>query len=491
MNVNCVVRFVFFVCIFAVSEFAIAKQDPTQDNKTIVPESKMIEVEIKVVDPDGNPVESADVYCTGLRTKANPASHHGWNHLHHGEPTKHKTNNEGDATVLYPEFVKEKLETARVTWSVDHPDFMTFRGDLMVDDDSPTIQLQRGCRIALNAVHSETGEKLTSDLNVVMGLTESLSQWKVTDRGMLVSPVSSPKRSVFRVVHLVKNKPSAFSDLIVVEPEGKSRVLLKDVKIFPGVRVEGRIDDAIPRPVKSGVVEASFVNNPNENQEGRDSWMGRWQWNDTVNISEDGTFEFESVPRDGTIQLFARCDGWSNSRPDKAEVLNQFPQFERKYNLGWRLPHFEKLSGDKTTLTVPMTKNSEVRVTVTGPDKEPLANAMLMVFPSQLLFDGGGGMYGSDLSTRKSLLAPNQDASKRVRVTSPLRTKTDKQGKATLLVPPTNAAQVLVNAKGFQMGIDRGSRIRRIKIEAGKPKEVSVRMAAMDSKKLGDKQDVD
>ena len=120
----------------------------------------------------------------------------------------------------------------------------------MVDNESPEIQLTRGCRIALNAVDSETGHKITSDLYAVMGLSDSIRKWKLSSKGMLVSPVFSPARIVFRVVHLGKDKPSAFSDLIVVEPEGRSSVLLKDVKIHPGVRVEGKIDEAVPRPIK-------------------------------------------------------------------------------------------------------------------------------------------------------------------------------------------------------------------------------------------------
>ena len=477
-----------WLSVFLVNSLLIEPSLARQENATEakqkeveLPEPKMIEDEIKVVDPDGHPVANADIYCSGLRTRANPASHYGW-----GKQQRYKTNEAGIAKVCFPKFAEEKLEVGRVTWSVEHDDFMTFRGDVMVDNESPEIQLTRGCRIALNAVDSETGHKITSDLYAVMGLSDSIRKWKLSSKGMLVSPVFSPARIVFRVVHLGKDKPSAFSDLIVVEPEGRSSVLLKDVKIHPGVRVEGKIDEAVPRPIKDGVVQAGFVNNPNEDRDGPKAWVGRWEWCDIAKVSEDGTFVFESVPRDEIIQMFVRCDGWSNARPEKEAVLKQFPHFERKYNLGWRLPFFEQLKGQKTTLTVPMRKNSEVNLTVTDPNGKPLADSTVFIYLQQLLFDGGGMPYSRAMVTRKFLLEPIENPGQHVLNNHPSLTKTDDQGKATLLVPPSKNATLNVNAKGYQMEINRNSRSLRFDLEDGKSKDITVEMTTMDSPKMGE-----
>ena len=475
-----------FLLLLVCSQSCLAQDETKQEADK--PKVEMVDVEILVVDPYGNPVEDAEIYCTGLRTKVNRASHYSWVPSVHGERQKHKTDDRGVAKVVYPKFVSEKLETGHVTWSVEHSDFVTFRGDIDIGDEEPRIQLEQGFRIALNAVDGESGDKIDSDLYVLMGLSDSAGKWEYKKNGMLVSPVYSPSECVFRVVHLAKGQPSAFSDLIKVKPkEGNSRILLKDVKIYPGVSVKGTIDEAVPRPVKAGVAIAGFVNNPNKDREAQGSWRGRWQWNDTAKISEDGTFEFESVPRDEFIQLFIRCNGWTNARPTKEDVLKEFPQFERKYNLNWLLPHFEKLESSENEITVPMIKNSLVTVTVKGPDGKPLKGAGVSFFPQQLLFGGGGIPWGFERRSRESLMDPVKDpVTLRSYRKNPLSAKTDADGRVELLAPPCSSAQIMVFAEGHKMGINRNSRSHRINVKPGKSEKLTIEMVYEDSEKLGE-----
>ena len=265
------------------SSALVAQEDDATEKPKKKPDVEMLECKVKVVDPDGHPVEDAVVYCTGLRSKEEQGSHWGWSDEQWGKVPKIKTDPDGIATMPYPKMLSEEMTTGTMTWSVDHSDFVSYRRDHLVDDDPARIELERGFRIALTTV-DDTGEKITERLYAV-GSFAGGGKWEVKENGTLVSGVMKKQDGVLRVVCFQKDKPTLFSDEIEIKPGDKSRVLLKNIQLSLGCRVEGKLDDSVTRPIKNGYVIASINKNPNPSDH-----RSAWHWSDEAKISKDGTF---------------------------------------------------------------------------------------------------------------------------------------------------------------------------------------------------------
>ncbi|PQO27898.1 hypothetical protein [Blastopirellula marina] len=137
--------------------------------------------------------------------------------------------------------------------------------------------------------------------------------------GVYVSPVVDPQRRWMRVVDANGEGPTRYSDLIDVrnppafDEQGNILATLR-----PGIRLEGRLDATVPRPVTGGCVELFILEGESHRIEPK-----CWTWQDTAAVQPDGTFTFESLPRGGHVQLVAVVDGYQSKRPT-AESLSTY-----------------------------------------------------------------------------------------------------------------------------------------------------------------------
>ena len=116
------------------------------------------------------------------------------------------------------------------------------------------------------------------------------------------------KDPIWRLAYLPPNKPAKFSELIVVKrPDDGDRAFLKNVHLRNGTRVNGSLDESVPRPIKNGEV-VCLVSESTDPKNA--SYKNMWTWNGKAKIAEDGTFVFESLPSGGVLQIIASCDGW-------------------------------------------------------------------------------------------------------------------------------------------------------------------------------------
>lgn len=367
------------------------------------PEVEMLMLQVLVLDPDGHPVEGATVKPRGLRTKVERVSWWGWDEAEHGKVPEILSNAEGIAEVPYPKFVMEKLETGTLNLTVTHPDFVLFDDDRSVDDAPARVQLERGFRIAVTAVDADTGQPIKADLYGLPSVQAS-GKWELKKNGMLVSPTLEKMDCILRVVHLEKGQPTKFSNRIEINPGERSRILLKNVKLALGVRVVGKLDESVPRPVKHGHVAATVNRWP-----GRDdrNWRNSWNWMDKAKVEADGTFVFESMPTDEVLQLISVCDGWVPGKANKQDVLKYYPQEVRQLNSNWGgLPQLVKLENMTTEVTLPMKAARSVRITVKGPNGQTLPNVQVGSSPNQYWFDVGSQLLGDASSSRERLVSP-------------------------------------------------------------------------------------
>jgi hypothetical protein len=462
----------------------VAQEDDSENASKAddAPDIEMVTSELLIVDPDGNPVEEATVYCTGMRTKIKPGSHWGWTEEEHGPLPKLKTNEKGIVAMPVPKFVTEKLVTGAMTWTVEHPDFVPFREDRNVVDPTE-IKLQRGFKIAVTAVNAETGEKIKDNLYGVAG--GSRADWKLKNSGMLVSPTFAAKATTVRICCFVEGQPALFSKAIKIEPGDKSRVLLKDVELKIGTRVEGKLDDSIERPIENGYVAAGTVENISQES----GWRRPWSWNDKVPINADGTFVFESLPTDEVLQMIPICDGWVPSLPEKVDVLKFFPDQANKIGNGFALPQLVKLEGEKVTTELRMEKATTLDITIEDPDGQPIPEAKVMMWPNQLWFNLGSQILGTAYSSREVMVgnrAGGYEYDREMRFAG----TTNKQGVVTIRNLPAGTESIAVQHKEYEPPIsEQDSRSQSVDLKLDEPNVITIKMEKKGSSELGDVKD--
>ncbi len=464
----------FIVLLWFTLAIPLSTEAQETESKAKEPPPELLIARVLVQDADGQPLEDATVFPSGLRTKAEPGSHWGWSPESHGPLPKPRTNAEGIVEVPYPKYVQEKLETGQITWSVEHPDFVSFREDRSVDDNPAVIQLKRGFRIAASAIEGASGKPITTDLYGIIAGDSNFGDWKVKENGMLVSPVFDPQQTTLRIVKCCPGQPVLFSEMIDVNPEDRSRVLLRDVKLSIGTRVEGRLDDSVVRPIKNGYVSAWIVSK--DNSPGGDRWSNRWTWMDKTPIAEDGTFVFESLPKDEVLQMIPICDDWVLKKPTVESILPFFPDAANQLGGSMTIPQLVKLLGASVKTTLLMEPATSVRVTVVGPNGGPLSEAEVVMWPNQFWFDGGSQVLGDAYSMPEVLRASRESEYKWSREFR-FSAKTDAAGVAVINSLPINVTQSLsVGLDGFEMPINGRDRHASVDLKPGMTAEVTVRL---------------
>lgn len=198
-----------------------------------------------------------------------------------------------------------------------------------------------------------------------------------------------------RIVHVPETGPAWFSDLIDLRRVNYPFRL--DLALKPGVRVEGSLDERVPRPVKNGRIVAEII-------DGTDSWS-HWTWLASAKIDPDGKFVLESLPAEENLQLIALCDGWVSSSPTAAEVSAYTAEHgPKELNLNYRgreaifvWPRLFRLKGPAITALMPMHRTADCEMTVVDEAHRPLRDATVSFSPNQAFFNSGSTILGTGI----------------------------------------------------------------------------------------------
>ena len=104
----------------------------------------------------------------------------------------------------------------------------------------------------------------------------------------------------------------------------------------PGVKLIGKLDESVARPVKNGfveicVVEATDHRIPRSTKPRNEKYdQTGFKWNQTVPLKEDGSFVVESLPAGGHVQLFALTDGYQSQIP----TIDELAEYLKKHDAG-------------------------------------------------------------------------------------------------------------------------------------------------------------
>ena len=273
---------------------------------------------IQVLDENEEPVVGADVRLSFQQDGQVP-------------PPKNwliaaKTKEQGILTVEAP------LEANKVYMTIVADGFSEFRDQRPAIGESK-IRLKRARIIRIRAF-DQTGDLLRKTVPMLAGNHGHWgSEFTPQADGTVKSPPIELNRRLMRVVTATQNGLLLFSDLIDLETAQPGADGVIDVLLKPGVRITGKLDDSVPRPVGEGYVQLRVCEGPNHRLEMPTSdvsdrpkvpWKDSWIWEDSAAVQPDGTFVFESVPSGGLAQIHVIVDGFMSVNPsidDLSEVL--------------------------------------------------------------------------------------------------------------------------------------------------------------------------
>jgi hypothetical protein len=327
---------------------------------------EMLSVVIKVVNEEGKPVEGAAIKMDGYRDNS---GHYSWDSSPLGPAPQVSTNAEGTAKVSCPKYTTEKSKTREISFSVRHQEYCSVRPyDYRVDGQSPPIILRKGAIVKLSAYIGSKDNVITDIVPQISGMEVRLdgSYWKQDNDGQLTTNQIPVGPHYLRAVYFPKEGGIHFSDTVFFYAL-KGETSQFELELKPGLRLEGKIDSSVPRPVKNGrvVVRAYQKAEKNENNP-------LW-WITYRTIKDDGTFVFESLPP-GRAEVIAICDGFISKNPPGEKESTVL------YHIG--VPQTFALTRDKNEVEIAMEPTATCQVTVLDDKGSPIKDATVAFAPN-------------------------------------------------------------------------------------------------------------
>ena len=295
-----------------------SKSSPTDSKVSATVEFKKVLVVVQ--DEDGKPIEGATVLPDGFRVKGiHGADAYHWGPKQFGgPPEKSVTDREGKAYVKYPVvgIPEEKELTGKLIFSVFHPEYATVRlQSYSVDSPEKPIQLTRGIHVEVSGYYGSDHQRVTE---LVPNLSEEMlnkEDWQKKENGLFAFHKMSPGGHLFQLMGRLPSGEIVYSEAFPFTAE-KGKEYNYSLEMKPGIRLEGRLDDQVSRPVKNGRVlimvrpkefPASLV--PEDMGDLFEKYGYFHFWKSYRPIAEDGSFVFESIPP-GEVDVIVHGDGF-------------------------------------------------------------------------------------------------------------------------------------------------------------------------------------
>ena len=281
-----------------------------------------------------------------------------------------KTNGQGDVRLRVPKYYdwEGPRLTDRVSGRIKHPDYPEVNLSIVPEEFAKkTIKLSRNRVVSLRPVDEKTGQILKgANALIAPGGSRTLHVIEQPD-GTLQSENLDPKQRYVRVFHPLQ-EPTLFSDEIDLDKTTATLLQPLQVQLRPGIRIEGRLDDKVPRPVRNGRVEVCTFE--------------KTEWFVSAPIAADGSFTIPSFPRGKHFQIIAAGDGFV-SQPFGREQLAHYARLHKWGPLHYETDYFVRpqyfpLEGELLKPVLKTNPAAEVRITVLGPDGSPVQNCQVV-----------------------------------------------------------------------------------------------------------------
>jgi hypothetical protein len=360
-----------FIVAFFLTAASVSLIPAGQDEKESKNVAEFLPTVINVVDEDGKPVEGAVITIDGLR---NNSGHYGWDSDRFGQAPQVSTNAQGIANVSYPKYILEKSKTEEISFKINHPEFCPVRPfNYRVDGQSPPVVLHKGAIVKISAYIGSKDNVITDIIPQVSGAEVMLdrSYWK-NDNGWLTTSQISPGSHYLRAVYFPKNERIYFSDAFFFEAR-KGETAQFELELKPGLRLEGKLDSSVPRPIQNGRVVMGACREEEKNED-RPLW-----WITYRNIKDDGTFVIESLPP-GMVEIIAICDGFISKNP---------PVVKENTFLYTGKPQQFELKSDRNEVEITMEPTATCEIKAVNEKGTPIKDAEVAFSPS-VEWSGGG-----------------------------------------------------------------------------------------------------
>ncbi len=451
------------------------------------------EVVLQMVDSAGHPIAGVAITPDGLRPKSDTSSrggHFGWTEKSHDiKPTPLTSDANGRVLLRYPRYVHERIETGEVSFEVDHPDYCFDRpfrevsaapsrsGGLKARLKFAVFQLlpkgrftpepvvlQSGAVVRVSAQNA-AGEALTNFVVQLPGLSwlNSSNDWRTVAPRVKESRRVPAGPRTLRVVQLGGTGPISFAEPASFTARA-GRTNSFTCRVLPGLRVTGRLDAAVPRPVANGRVIVEVASGVAPRPEDRIVWH---TW---TKVSAEGEFTFECLPA-GEAELVGICDGWVSangthvSRPGASVV----PQLFALPSAAGRLELLMEAAG-------------ALEVRVLDKLSRPLARAEVHTWPNAVWGGFGRRILGGDLFDTSAFFDGSAPARHSLWSQSnpDYLQLTDATGTALLRNIPVGSQACFAKHGEFEMPVKRGPfgshREERVQILPGSTNRITIRM---------------
>jgi beta-lactamase regulating signal transducer with metallopeptidase domain len=388
---------------------------PAAANNPTKVEFKKVLVEVQ--DEDGKPIEGATILPDGFRVNGiHGADGYGWNKKLFGSPEPAVTDPDGKAMVNYPVMgiPEEKELTGALIFSVSHPEYVTVRPqEYSVDKREKPIRLTRGMHLEVSAYFGSDHQPVTELVPILNEEVIRTNDWQKSDNGVYSFHKLSPGGHILQLMGRLPSGEIVYSkDIAFIVERGKEhskqpdpnnpdevimfgyeagKVVSMSFNMQPGIRLEGRLDDNVPRPVKNGRVLICV--RPKEypawtNYADMDDIFKKYPnvnfWKSYRPIAEDGTFVFESIPPGG-LDVIVHGDGFiSQNGGDftqrNGSKLEKVP--------GIAMPQPFALVAPTTKIEIVTEPAATLEVTAKTKAGKPVEGATVYVNPNVLRING-------------------------------------------------------------------------------------------------------
>jgi hypothetical protein len=373
---------------------------------------------LRVVDGAGKPVAGAVIQPEGVRTKPGPYNS-GWYSWRKDKdsPTNAPvtTDQDGYASVPYPKYVFERIETGTLCLAVNHPNFVPDRPERVVTTALPAgapwrarvddlwnriqhntimahadpIVLKTGATLILS-VRPGSGPQDNTPLFAQVPMDVSPTDtnfWTHPEPGKLETRRLAAGSAMVRAIRFDAQGRAWFSDVLTVAAvAGQTNELTVDLK--PGVTVHGQLDASAVRPISHGRVIAHVW------PQGQSGQGSAPQWHAWTTIREDGSFEIDSLPA-GDLEILALCDGYvSTNGPGKFK---------------FRYPQKHVLGTNDISITIGMEPTARLEVFVTDDQGKPLQGATVSFWPNARYGEWSAVILAGDCYNTADLLLATAD----------------------------------------------------------------------------------